>query len=436
MVVRGVSLIENASQRLFQYGIDHGVMQAGHWNKKPSHPLQICSVDTLFRRKIVPPADLVVIDETHMAGSESYKWLLSHYQDKYILGVTATPHVKTGLRHVADHVVYPITMKELMDQGYLVRPKYFAPSKIDLSRVRQDNKTGDYNMADLAKAYDENISIYGDVVKAYKAHLDGAPSIAFAINKEHSRHLCQMFQSAGFSAVHIEDSTPMKERDQVMRQLESGEVNVVCNVGIWTVGVDIPCVRGIIMVRPTQSYNLYVQILGRGTRPFPGKDHFTILDHANNVVKHGFIEFERECDLDGRPPEPQGDMVPIICEQCYGAYQPERGQPKVCPHCGHAVKVVRGEAKEKVVDINFEMREIKAAKDAQTNMFVQKLIDKAIQREYKIGWIYYQLEKKYGKEEGKKIWFNAQKEAARQISARPPASNQSPVWTVLAQRDW
>lgn len=417
MVVRGRSLVDNASQRLFLEGIDHGCLQAGHWNYKPQHPLQICSIDTLYRRKLIPTADLVVIDEAHYAVSNSFKWLVAQYPNAFILGVTATPHVKTGLRHIADHIVYPITISELITQGYLVGPRYFVPSRVDLSEVRTDKRTGDYNLADLSKAYEDQVKIFGDVVGAYKKHLNGAPSLLFAINKEHSRHLCELFLKEGFNAVHVEDSTPMSERQEVMRKLETGEINVVCNVGIFCVGVDIPCVRGIISVRPTQSYNLYVQQMGRGTRPYPGKEHFIILDHANNIEKHGFIEYEKDCDLDGKEVKRLGLPQPIICEQCFGA-----SLEKICPHCGHCNQRVAAERESNMtIDITKVLLEVKA--DDQFQNDLDQLIERANRRQYKPGFVFHKIKEKYGDVQAKKHWKLIKDRVARQADERSNIGN-------------
>ena len=140
MVVSGSALVDQASKRLDREGVPHGVMQANHWRNRPDELIQICSIHTLYRRKIVPDAALIVIDEAHLAASPSFKWLIEHYPDAYFLPVTATPYVKNGMRHIADEIVHPITMKELIESGYLVPPKYFAPSRVDLSGVKIDKK--------------------------------------------------------------------------------------------------------------------------------------------------------------------------------------------------------------------------------------------------------------------------------------------------------
>ncbi len=141
VIVRGKDLVDQCSKRLFRENVPHGCLQGNHWNQNLTAPIQICSIDTLRRRKLRPDADLIVIDECHYAGSVSFKWFLAQYPDAYLLPVSATPHIKTGLRHIADEVVYSISIQDLMLQGYLSKPSYYAPTDIDLSKVRIDKKS-------------------------------------------------------------------------------------------------------------------------------------------------------------------------------------------------------------------------------------------------------------------------------------------------------
>ena len=134
ILVRGRKLVDQASQRLFRENVTHGVLMAGHWNYKPTMPVQVCSVDTLIARKLRPKADLIIIDEAHLAISDGYREVIADYPDAFIVAVTATPYVDKSLTHVAQTVVHPISMNELIEQGFLVPFRYFAPSTPELDR--------------------------------------------------------------------------------------------------------------------------------------------------------------------------------------------------------------------------------------------------------------------------------------------------------------
>jgi superfamily II DNA or RNA helicase len=426
MVVRGKQLVDQASRRLEAEGVPHGVMQADHWRRMPSELIQVCSIDTLYRRKLVPKADLIVIDEAHLATSESYMWLIEKYPDAFFLPVSATPHTKRGLRHIAEAVVYPISLKDLTEQGYLVPASYYIPSNPDLSDVEIDRKTHDYKTEQLAAKMKSTV-IYGHILDAWKRYGQGRPTLAFGVTIEHSLELATMFNAAGIPAAHIEADTPMSERQRLIMQLESGELKVLCNVGVLTTGVDIPRVSCIIIARPTKSYNLYIQILGRGTRIDEGKNDFIVLDHGGCVIEHGFIEDERPCNLDGKPARPKENFL-VRCPVCFHAWNPIEqfrqmfpgvdrvGRDYICraefqgQMCGTDVTPGKAESEtrhEVIQDENFEMLEVKTKDELQV-IQLQRWLEGKIRvmrsKRYKTGWVFYQLRDKYGDSVATNIW--------------------------------
>lgn len=389
MVVRGKKLVDQASKRLEREGVDHGVIMAGHWRRRPSLPIQVCSIDTLYARRKkmdLPAFDLLVLDEAHYSGAASYHWLISHYPDAFYLPVTATPHLNLGMRHVADKVVYPIGIKTLMDQGYLVPPEYYSPSRPDLTDVKVDKKTGDYHLNQLSGAM-ERPNLFGDMVSSYQKLAMGLPALLFCVSVKHSLMVCHAFNAAGIKAEHLDANARDSQRDEVIGRLEAGETKVITNVGIFTTGVDIPCVQCIMLARPTKSYNLFIQIVGRGTRPYRGKDKFLVLDHANCLMEHGFIEDERPCDLDGTLPTEKKPRIKI-CQECFYVWDPSKFD--ACPACSW-VPEKEEEPKERkaLVDEGFELQKIEAHE--LMNKKVRALLTKAIARGYKVGWVYYKI---------------------------------------------
>ena len=418
IVVYGRKLVDQASKRLDREGIDHGVMMSGHWRERPNMLVQVCSISTLYAKKKAPPADLVIIDEAHMSQSESFKWLVAKYPDSYFLPVTATPFVKKGLRHVADKVVKPATMRDLIQDGFLVPPVYYAPSTPDLSAVKVDKSTGDYRLSDLSHAM-QKANLYGDMVKSYTEIANRKPALLFCVDVEHSQAVVESFVKAGIAAVHVDAKTPDVERNRAIENLEKGAISIISNVGIMTTGVDIPCVRCVILARPTKSYNLYMQICGRGTRPYPGKENFIVLDHADCVIEHGFITTERPCDLDGWKKE--GNRLPndfpvYSCEACYFVW--ERKEGLECPSCGLAKKAPERGA---VLDTRYSMKKLHAdINETPIRARIRELAHKAVRSNYKVGWIYYQLveDKRFNADEAKlqyhfiqKIYKEAQQHA-------------------------
>lgn len=438
LIVRGRELVDNASQRLLREGVEHGVMMANHKAWNPSLPIQVCSIDTLTARRDkmdLPKADLLVIDEAHFAVSPSFRWFIKHYRDSgvFSLSVTATPHVKQGLRHLADEVIYPITIKELIDQGYLVPPKYFAPPNgIDFSNIRMDYKTGDYNISDLSHEV-AKAQITGDIIKHYNKLAEGRPAVLFACDVSHSKSMVEELNAAGISSLHIDAHTSDEDRKSALRSLEDGRIKIISNVGILCTGVDMPYVSAIILARPTKSYNLFIQQVGRGTRLYHNKNNFIILDHANNINEHGFIEHEKLCKLDGKCIEnvrPQN----MTCGSCYHVWNPseqwqndnpelvlagKKGRDFICQGiiffdgikqtCGHDNTPVKKERESKAITVvDVELKEINNAlssKEIKMQKYVNGLIDKCRFRGYKPMWIFYQLKAKYGDSIARQKWL-------------------------------
>jgi len=309
LVVHMNQLIRQAEERLIEDGIPHGVIQ-GNRTRDEFELIRVCSIQTLYRRKLILPAKFIVIDEAHVTDNDQYKWLLDQYPDAYVLGVTATPHLKNGMRHVADVVVKTITPQGLINRGFVVPARYFATAnKVDLSDVKIVR--GDYHQNQLGEKMS---ALVGDVVENYRKFADGLPALAFAVNVKHSKSIAETFNRAGISCAHVDADTPYDERMQLVKKLTDGEIKIISSVGTLTTGFDCPPARAIIVCRPTQSYNLHIQILGRGSRPYPGKENFIVIDHAGNTLRHGFYETDRDCNLDGDGKKKKGSAESFLTE--------------------------------------------------------------------------------------------------------------------------
>jgi superfamily II DNA or RNA helicase len=403
VVVRGVKLVQQASDRLWREGLEHGILQgANSCNLHMSS--MVASIDTLYARRIVPDADLIIIDECHLSFGAAYEWFLEQVKGKYILAVSATPHdKKRGMRHVADTVVYPISAKELTEQKYLCKLRYFAPTTPDLSQVRKSRtKYGEeYREEDLEKIMSE-AKLCGDIVQNWLDNGENRKTLLFCSSIKHSKKMCERFRDAGVRIEHIDANTPDKERHEIIARLEAGETQIISNVNVLAVGVDIPTLGCLILARPTMSYNLHIQILGRGTRP--ATEDCKIFDHAGNTMEHGLLEDEMECSLDPVPKKERKAAKPrtITCEECFAIFQ-WKGNGSRCPACGAENK----KQARKIEEENklFEMKEITSVKKKEPwehdlNLFM----DIARQKRYKKGYIFHRMKQKHGEDIAVKCW--------------------------------
>jgi len=391
LVVHMDQLIRQAEQRLTEDGVPHGVIQ-GSRTRDEFENVRVCSIATLHRRKLAPEARFIVIDEAHATKNQQYEWLLAQYPNAFILGVTATPHLKSGMRHIADAVVKPIGTDKLIERGFLVPAKYYSwPTKPDLSDVKIER--GDYQQKELAEKMS---TVIGDVVEHYKKLCPDLPALMFAVNIEHSKRLTQAFNEAGIPCEHVDAMVAYDTRKAVIERLERGEIKVISSVVTLTTGFDCPPARAIIICRPTKSYNLHIQILGRGSRPFPGKDHFLVLDHAGNTLQHGFYETDRECNLDATSKKGAGnpDAFTVECENCMAIYHMSNAS---CPECG---QVNEKKPEKKIKHEDGELVEITEPWQAKLSF----LIEQAKAKGYKKGSIYHKIKQSFGEEAAAEAW--------------------------------
>lgn len=370
-VVPALSLVDQTFDRFCENGIrpdQMGVIQGDHPHRRPNAPVQIATAQTLARRDR-PEVDVVIVDEAHIRHRAVEAWMADcGYATKFgrtdesddlggmgsgptgeghqaaqktalasiFIGLSATPWSR-GLGLLFDDLVKVTSMADLITAGRLSPFRVFAPSHPDLSGVK--TVAGDYHEGQLGDRMGDPVLV-ADVVETWLKRGEDRPTLCFAVNRAHAKKLHDQFESVGVRSAYIDANTPREERDDIGRQLARGDVQVVCNIGTLTTGVDWD-VRCIILARPTKSESLYVQIVGRGLRTAEGKSECLILDHSDTVLRLGFpTEIDQPCLDDGRPKDPadakkeEKERLPKDCPAC--AYLMPAGTT-VCPACDHVM---------------------------------------------------------------------------------------------------
>jgi len=192
--VPALSLIDQTIQKFYAEGVrDVGVMQANHFMTNVVRPIQVASVQTLARREI-PKADLVMIDEAHRMFDSVNEWLTDpQWSHIPFVGLTATPWTR-GLGKYFDRLIIGSTTQELIDAGYLSKFRVFAPASPDLSSVR--TVAGDYHEGELADVMNRS-KLVADVVDTWIDRAQNRPTLCFAVDRAHAKHLQTKFQEAG-----------------------------------------------------------------------------------------------------------------------------------------------------------------------------------------------------------------------------------------------
>ena len=359
-------LIFQAKAILEQCGLTCGVIMAGE-EPDLSNSLQIASMQTYVRRMALDEegqnpwfhqAQLIIADECHSTLAPTWQKILQAY-DTVTIGLTATPcrGDGRGLGEYYQDIVSTVDVGGLIEQGYLVPVRYFVPTVPDLARIK--TVAGDYDKKELGHRMDQ-AKLVGDIVGNWLKICPDRQTIIFAVNVKHSVHIVESFLAVGIKAEHVDARTPAEERKEILDRLKNGDTQVVSNVGILTEGFDFPAAGCIVLARPTKSLGLYLQMAGRGLRPYPGKANVCLIDHGGCVAEHGLVEWPREWTLDGKKrawSEPKKEVREKKLMQCRACNLVYVGGGN-CPDCGTEPKHFG--RKIKVVDAN--LMELKPGK--------------------------------------------------------------------------
>src|SRR6266699_3759444 len=288
-------LIQQAVDKLYLVDptLPLGIVQAER--DELTAPTVVASVQTLSRRprlaRLVPDFRTIVIDEAHHAPAPSYRRILEYCQawrpdGPLVVGVTATPARgdRQSLRQVFDGIVYQKTLVEMMQAGYLVDLRAMqVVLQADFDALRTQH--GDFIEAEL-----ETLLLAANapaqVLAAFQAHAADRKALLFTPTVATAYAMAATFCAAGIAAEALDATTPIATRRAILQRLHTGATRGVANCAVLTEGFDEPSVDCIIVARPTQSLPLYQQMLGRGTRTYPGKTDCLILDVVGVSTRH------------------------------------------------------------------------------------------------------------------------------------------------------
>ncbi len=411
-------LILQTSRKLYELGIDHGILLPGY-PVRLHEPVQVASIATLHARAVrsnlisMPEADLVIVDEAHHVLARSYMRILEAYPGAVVLGLTATPcrGDGRGLGTAFEALVECPSVAELIQDGFLVPTKVYAPSQPDLKGVRVER--GDYVESQLAERANTD-KLVGDIVEHWLRLAERRRTVVFATGVQHSLHIRDEFRRADVLAEHIDGGTPVDERDRILDQLSKGQIEVVCNAMVLTEGWDQPSVSCLVLARPTKNLGLYRQTIGRALRPAPGKIDALIMDHASATFMHGFAEDpidwtlseDHRADNKAHAARGSGETAGALtnCPECSAVMM--RGKP--CGACGwrpqrkaEAFAVTDGELAQVQRDRSVRPNEWTAQERVR---FHRQLLWIAKEKNYKPGWAAMKYKERFGTFPASKPW--------------------------------
>ncbi|WP_017761042.1 DEAD/DEAH box helicase [Pseudacidovorax intermedius] len=346
------SLIKQTSETFDLHGIAHGIIQADHTRHEPTLLSQICSIQTLARRRW-PEAQLLIIDEAHSQHEAVRKKLEA--RDTVAIGLTATPFTK-GLGKLYDTVVNVTTTNKLIDQGYLSPYRIYSCAEPDMTGVRV--VSGEWERKETEK---RALQVVGDVVQEYIRHGMDRKFICSAVDTAHVYELQRQFLAAGIYCETYTYKDADEDREETLEEFRRPDSSIrgLVTVTAASKGFDCPDIGCVIMARPLRSSLAeHIQFFGRGLRVAEGKEDCIILDHSGNcarfwtrwkqVFEHGVESLDDGVKAERPAPKEATEKEPIKCSKCGYLHDPR----PFCPACGFehpkrgAVEHVPGSLKE------------------------------------------------------------------------------------------
>jgi DNA repair protein RadD len=333
MLTHVKELIEQNAEkmRLHWPGAPLGIYSASVGKRQLGEPITFAGIQSVRdKAKLIGHIDLIIIDECHLVNHKDeggYRKLIGELiavnPALRIIGYSATPYrlghgLITDKPALFDDLLTPVSIEELVFKGYLatLRSKV-TKAKLDVSGVKK--RGGEFIESELQAAVDTDDKNQAVVHEVMGLAGERKAWLFFCAGVKHAEHVAEVLRHQGVTAECVTGETPKKERERMLVDFKAGRVRALTNANVLTTGFDYPDIDLVVMLRPTMSASLYVQMAGRGMRVKSHTDHCLVLDFAGVVESHGPI-------TNVQPPKKGGDgngEAPV----------------KVCDHCGELVHI-------------------------------------------------------------------------------------------------
>jgi DNA repair protein RadD len=350
----------------------YGIYSAGLKQKEHHWPIIFGGIATVVNSvDVLGRFDLMLVDEAHlMSGKDDsmYGEVVKHLRDLNpflkVIGFTATPY-RTGQGMLTQSglftdIAYDCTtmqqFNKLIDDGYMCMliPKR-TNMQFDLNKIPIRN--GDFALNELEERVDHHDINFMACREAVQCGSNRNCWLTFASGIKHAEHIAEMLNNFGIPSATVHSKMDSKVRDQRIEDFRAGKLRCAVTNNVLTTGFDHPPIDLILMLRPTLSTGLWVQMLGRGTRPSveTAKQDCLCLDFAGNTPRLGPINdpvIPRRKGSKGTP-----GVAPIrICDNC-GTYN--HASAVRCYVCGfefpHQVKINATAGTDELVKTDYPM---------------------------------------------------------------------------------
>lgn len=329
----------DALEEFFE-GFAVGLYSAG-LDSKVIDKITVAGIQSVWRRpELFKDVEIVIVDECHLVTIKQngmYRKFLSKLTATYI-GFTATHfrlghgYIHIGPNNLFNHIAYdmsePAIFNRLVEEGYLTKLITKATlMKMDTEGIKI--RARDFALNELSHRFDRIAVTDAAVDEIIEFGFNYKKWLIFAIDIDHAEHITHTLFMKGINAAVVHSKMDA-DRKSVVRGFKNGNYRAVVNVDILKMGLDVPDIDLIVMLRPTKSPVIHVQAIGRGLRPHPSKTHCLVLDFAGNTKRLGPINDVRIKQKEKG--KGTGDPIVKECPNCQALVHPS---VRVCDICGH-----------------------------------------------------------------------------------------------------
>jgi DNA repair protein RadD len=321
-----------------------GIYSAGLNRRDHLYPITFAGIASVHKKpELFGKQDLAIIDECHLVSARSNTMYLKFIDAMRainpalkVIGLTATKY-RLGQGLLTEGKLFTDVCYDLTDRkafARLVEENYLAPlvtkrtdSELDVSGIKIH--AGEYVLRDLQEQVNKTRITQAAMEEAAALGKDRKKWLVFTTGVAHAEDTATILNRMGISAAAVHSKISSNDRAKYLSQFKNGELRALTNNNVLTTGFDFPDLDLIAVLRPTMSTGLWVQLLGRGTRPYPGKENCFVMDFAGNTRRLGPID-------DPVIPNKKGKgsgIAPVkVCEKCM-VYN--HAKARFCVACGH-----------------------------------------------------------------------------------------------------
>jgi DNA repair protein RadD len=318
-----------------------GIYSAGLGKRDIAAQVLFAGIQSIHRKaEAVQKCDLMLIDECQLvprSRATMYGSFIATMRainpDMKVIGWSATPfRMDTGMLHegegaLFDGIAYEYSILSAIQEGYLA-PVHTRRTEMHLDTAGVGTRGGEFIPGQLEAAVDTAELNAQAVKEIMAAGVNRRSWLVFCSGVAHAEHIRDELRAQGITCETVTGATPVRERDRIIADFKAGRIRALTNANVLTTGFNAPATDLLVLLRPTKSAGLYIQMVGRGTRLAAGKEDCLVLDFAGNIDRFGPID-----QIKVRKPlgEGEGDAPTKDCPECETVCF---AGVRLCPVCG------------------------------------------------------------------------------------------------------